>query len=90
MLTAGQRELSVNFARPGSVASWDGIGYELGTTGSPRIAGALAVVDCDVQELIPGGDHEIVIGRVSAVDTSPDPEAPLLYWRGGYVSLENP
>ncbi len=36
---------------------------------------------------LPGGDHEIVVGRVREVETSGDDAAPLVFWRGGYASL---
>ena len=36
---------------------------------------------------VPGGDHEIVVGRVRHVETSASPAGPLVYFRGGYASL---
>ena len=36
---------------------------------------------------LPGGDHEIVAGRVQGAETAGNGAAPLLYWRGGYASL---
>ena len=38
---------------------------------------------------MPGGDHEIVVGRVREVETGPQPTEPLLFWRGRYASLEH-
>ena len=40
-----------------------------------------------MEHRLPGGDHEIVIGRVRHVETSSDPAAPLVFFRGGYASL---
>ena len=40
-----------------------------------------------VEHCLPGGDHEIVVGRVRHVETSASPAAPSLYFRGGYASL---
>ncbi len=42
-----------------------------------------------VEYCLPGGDHEIIVGRVRDVETSEGSE-PLVYWRGDYVSIEQP
>jgi len=47
----------------------------------------LAVLECAVEHCLPGGDHEIVIGRVRHVETSTAPAAPLVFFRGRYTSL---
>lgn len=86
VLAARQRHLATNFARRGLGAAWDGIRHRRGPTGSPRLDGVLAVVECTVEHRLPGGDHEIVVGRVQHVQTSGH-GAPLLFWRGGYASL---
>ncbi len=89
VLTAPQRHLSVNFARRGLAAAWDGVRHHRGgPTSSPRLHGALAVIECTVEHRVPGGDHEIVIGRVRDVETSDGGAAPLVYWQGDYVTLE--
>jgi flavin reductase (DIM6/NTAB) family NADH-FMN oxidoreductase RutF len=41
-----------------------------------------------VEHSLPGGDHEIIVGRVQYAETSGDGGAPLLFWRGSYLSLE--
>ena len=87
VLAARQRHLSVNFARRGLAAAWHGVVHRAGRTGSPRLEGVLATLECTVEHCLPGGDHEIVIGRVSDVETGDDGAAPLLFWRGGYASL---
>jgi flavin reductase (DIM6/NTAB) family NADH-FMN oxidoreductase RutF len=87
VLAAPQRHLSANFARRGLAAAWDGVRHRRGPTGSPRLAGVLAALECTVEHRLPGGDHEIVVGRVREVETSGHDAAPLLYWRGSYASL---
>lgn len=88
MLAAQQRHLSANFARPGVAAAWDGVRHRPGFTGSPRLHDVLAAVECTVEYRLPGGDHEIVVGRVRGVEMAADGTAPLLYWRGGYAALD--
>ena len=83
-----QRHLSANFARRGLAAAWDGVRHQRGPTGSPRLADVIAVIECTVERSFPGGDHEIVIGRVRHVETNPEAATPLLFWRGKYTSIE--
>jgi flavin reductase (DIM6/NTAB) family NADH-FMN oxidoreductase RutF len=87
VLAAEQRHLSANFARRGLSAVWEQVRHRHGPTGTPRIEGVLAVLECTVEHSLPGGDHEIVIGRVRHVQTSTAPAAPLVFYRGTYTSL---
>ncbi len=54
---------------------------------APRLSGCLAALACDVHEILEGGDHWIVIGRVTALYEGPPPYAPLLYFGGRYRTL---
>ena len=87
VLAAPQEELSANFARRGPTAVWDGVPHRPGLTGSPRLHGVLATLECTVEHRLPGGDHEIVVGRVRDAQTGDGESAPLLFWRGRYASL---
>jgi flavin reductase (DIM6/NTAB) family NADH-FMN oxidoreductase RutF len=87
VLAAPQQQLSANFARRGLAADWDGIAHRPGLFGSPRLHGVLAAVECTVEHYLPGGDHEIVVGRVRGVETGDAAASPLLYWRGSYLSV---
>ena len=55
--------------------------------GMPQLAGSLAAVSCRVSEVLPGGDHIIVLGRVVGVRVDQPNGRPLLYYRGTYASL---
>jgi flavin reductase (DIM6/NTAB) family NADH-FMN oxidoreductase RutF len=83
-----QRHLSANFAKRGLAAVWDGVRHHRGPTGSPRLADVIAVIECTVEHSFPGGDHEIVIGRVRHVESNGDGATPLLFWRGKYTSID--
>lgn len=87
ILSAPQQELSANFARRGLAADWDAVPHRPGLTGSPRLHGVLATLECTVEHRLPGGDHEIVVGRVRDAQAGDDEGAPLLFWRGRYASL---
>jgi flavin reductase (DIM6/NTAB) family NADH-FMN oxidoreductase RutF len=87
VLAAPQQHLSRNFARRGLAAAWDEVTHRPGPHGCPRLDGVLAGLECTVEHYLPGGDHEIVVGRVRHVETSQDDAAPLVFWRGAYASL---
>jgi flavin reductase (DIM6/NTAB) family NADH-FMN oxidoreductase RutF len=80
-----QRHLSANFARRGLAAAWDEVRHQRGPTGSPRLADVIAVIECTVEHSLPGGDHEIIVGRVRHVETNSEGASPLLFWRGQYI-----
>ena len=86
MLADDQEEVSRYFASSGREPALDFEG-EFGTiewhTGSPIIDGAIAHLDCELHELLPGGDHTIAVGRVlgAAFDAG---RKPLVYFRRGY------
>ena len=51
--------------------------------GVPVLGGVVAWFVCEVRDLVPGGDHTIGIGEVTALDSDPDGE-PLVFHRGRY------
>jgi flavin reductase (DIM6/NTAB) family NADH-FMN oxidoreductase RutF len=82
-----QRHLSANFARRGLAAAWDEVRHQRGPTGSPRLADVIAIIECTVEHSLPGGDHEIIVGRVRHVETNSEGASPLLFWRGKYIDV---
>ena len=84
-LSEHQRDLSNHFARPGG-DRFTGIPYSTGETGAPVLEGVIAFLECRLAELLPGGDHSIVIG--DAVTGAVPGGHPLAYFHGGYHKLE--
>jgi 3-hydroxy-9,10-secoandrosta-1,3,5(10)-triene-9,17-dione monooxygenase reductase component len=82
-----QHQLSTNFAKRGLAAVWDEVRHHRGPTGSPRLSDVIAVIECTLENRFPGGDHEIVVGRVRHVETNGDGATPLLFFRGKYASI---
>jgi len=56
-------------------------------SGAPLLVGALAAIDCEVEEVIERYSHAIVIGRVCDLMHSKR-EAALGYWHGRYVAID--
>ncbi|PNG17206.1 flavin reductase family protein [Streptomyces cahuitamycinicus] len=87
VLGAGQGELCRAFAVSGA-DKFAGVGYDAApVSGSPRLTGAVAWIDCAVHAVHTGGDHLIVVGRVHALGTADDPSDPLLFHRGRFARL---
>lgn len=59
------------------------IGWKHSANGCPRIDGALAFIDCVIEQVVPSGDHDVVIGSVTDLDVLQE-SGPLLFYRGGY------
>ena len=59
-----------------------------GRGAAARLVGAVAVLDCDVDQVLTVGDHELVVGRVVAVAgvADPDPD-PLLFASSRFRAL---
>ncbi|GLW63915.1 FMN reductase [Actinomadura rubrobrunea] len=59
-----------------------------GRTGVPLLPRALATLECVEPRRLPAGDHDVLIGRVAAIEADPDEiDQPLVYYAGGYRSL---
>jgi flavin reductase (DIM6/NTAB) family NADH-FMN oxidoreductase RutF len=86
VLAADQSELSNRFAsKKDEDRRFEGLRCEDGSTGCPRIPGALAWLDCRVVESVDAGDHVIYVGEVVAADAGS--AEPLLYFRARYAGL---
>ena len=52
-------------------------------SGSPIISGSIAYIDCDIEMIHDGGDHDIVIGRVLKLEVM-DSKSHLVFFQGNY------
>lgn len=59
------------------------IGWKRSGNGSPIIDGVLAYIDCSIADVVPSGDHDIVIGAVHDLEVRHE-GGPLVFFRGGY------
>lgn len=63
------------------------IPWHASTQGMPIVEGAVAYIDCTVDDVYDAGDHHIVVGRVLDLDATEESAYPLLFFRGGYGSF---
>ena len=85
VLHAGQEQIARSFATKAPVADkWDGVAWSK-HDGIPAIDDALTFVACDLRDVIAGGDHVIVTGEVTALETSEGD--PLVFHGGEYRPL---
>ncbi|MET7981420.1 MULTISPECIES: flavin reductase family protein [unclassified Streptomyces] len=90
VLGAHQGEVCRGFAVSGA-DKFAGVVYDAApVSGSPRLAGAAAWIDCTIHAVHTGGDHLIVVGRVDALgaggDGGEDADVPpLLFHKGRFI-----
>jgi 3-hydroxy-9,10-secoandrosta-1,3,5(10)-triene-9,17-dione monooxygenase reductase component len=84
ILVEDQQEIAKAFSRPGK-KPFDELSHRAGKNGSPLLDGAIACVECTVESVVGGGDHDVVIGEVTACE--PRGGQPLVYFNRGYRSL---
>jgi flavin reductase (DIM6/NTAB) family NADH-FMN oxidoreductase RutF len=85
VLAASQADLALRFAtKDPHPVKWDGVAWrEL--EGVPAIDGATVSLACELRDLLDGGDHAIVTGEVTGIETTGTP--PLVFSRGEYRPL---
>jgi 3-hydroxy-9,10-secoandrosta-1,3,5(10)-triene-9,17-dione monooxygenase reductase component len=59
---------------------YDDVDWRKAPSGSPILAGAIAWIDCDIEQVVDAGDHWFVLGRVRHLDATDG--APLLFFKG--------
>ena len=82
VLAADQEDLCRRFASrvPDKFA---GVAWSPAPGGSPVLDGVVAWIECEAHDVVEGGDHWIVLGRVSDLGVRRR-TLPLLFFQGGY------
>lgn len=87
VLSAGQVEVSRIVASPAAgTDAFSQIEWTEGLGGAPLIDGAIARFECRSHDVLPGGDHQILVGRVERCTVMEG--EPLLFVQGGYATAE--
>lgn len=90
ILTADQIDVAERFSGKGGLKGAErfiGAEWIIGVSGVPLLHGALASIDCEVEDIIERHSHAIVIGRVLELHVSPR-TAALAYWQGQYIAID--
>lgn len=84
VLSASQADMALAFARTGD--AFDGLAWSEGDNGVPLIENCLARFECTLSAVHDGGDHKILVSRVTRALTADG--APLLFVGGRFGSFE--
>jgi flavin reductase (DIM6/NTAB) family NADH-FMN oxidoreductase RutF len=90
ILTADQLEVAERFTGKNGLKGAErfaGAQWITRSSGVPLLVGALAAIDCAVEDIIERHSHAIVIGRVLDIQLS-SRTAALAYWQGQYVAID--
>jgi 3-hydroxy-9,10-secoandrosta-1,3,5(10)-triene-9,17-dione monooxygenase reductase component len=86
VLTDQQEYLARGFSASGA-DKFQGVGWQEGRTGAPRLADALAWLDCEFETVHEAGDHLLVVAAVKALDSGKG--EPLVFYRGGFGGFQS-
>ena len=84
IMGAEQTDICSGFARDGD--AFETLDWEKGAHGVPLLAGCLSRFECTRTAQHDGGDHSIIVGRVTRVTTRPG--TPLTFFCGKYRAIE--
>jgi flavin reductase (DIM6/NTAB) family NADH-FMN oxidoreductase RutF len=84
VLAEGQNDIAMKFAKTGG-DKFQGVAVHQGLSGVPLIDGSVVYFECTVDARHPGGDHDIIIGRVRRIYNIG--KKPLLFHSGALKTL---
>jgi flavin reductase (DIM6/NTAB) family NADH-FMN oxidoreductase RutF len=90
ILNADQIDIAERFSGQNGLKGADrfaGAEWITGASGVPLLVGALAAIECEVEDIVERHSHAIVIGGVVDMRVSPR-TAALGYWQGQYVAID--
>lgn len=85
ILAGDQEGVSRSFSRRGS-KPFGKLAHRSGSTGDPVLEGAIAWIECRLEQMVGAGDHDIFIGEVIACGDRDG--TPLLYYDQSYRALK--
>ena len=87
VLTSSQQELCARMASRGE-DKFVGVEYLPSPwSGAPMLADVHAVIDCSIAEVVPAGDHLLIMGRVHHLLTAEHDAGPMVFYKGQYGSF---
>lgn len=88
ILAADQRRVSQSFAEKGEkTLEMGGHPHRRGKTGAPILEGILSWAECRIEARHVGGDHLIVVGRVTDFKVERPDADPLIFFKGQYRGI---
>ena len=90
ILNADQLDVAERFAGKDGLKGAErfaGAEWRTRASGVPLLVGALAAIECEVEEIVERHSHAILIGRVLDLQLSTR-TAALAYWQGQYVAID--
>ena len=86
VLSDEQGAAAMRFASDPSEGRFDEVAWSPGPSGSPVLEGSVAWLDCALDEVLTGGDHSILLGRVESTFVTGRPA--LVFHRGRLSSTD--
>ena len=81
VLAHDQGELCWRFAKEAE-GRFDGVDWSPATSGSPKIAGSLAHIDCTIESSSQVGDHLFIVGRVQNLEAPAGFKNAMVFFKG--------
>ncbi len=85
ILASDQQALSGQCAKPGQ-HGLQGEQVKMSAAGIPLIVGALASFELTLAQVVPAGDHHLILGNISSYQVN-DTLSPLVFHKGQYHCL---
>lgn len=87
ILTEEQQATSNQYAKKGEHDLIEGT-YKQGRSGNVVLSEAMTSFECDLEAIHEGGDHIIIVGRVTDMTNHPADRKPLVFFGGKYRELK--
>jgi flavin reductase (DIM6/NTAB) family NADH-FMN oxidoreductase RutF len=87
LLAQDQSATASRFASEPSDGRFESVEWSKGPSGTPLLEGSIACLECSIQEVLSGGDHSIILGRVTHATMSDRPA--LMFHRGRFSTIGN-